>query len=127
MITVEKRQKQFDCNRAQLHAIAKAFADKVKANPYVWGVVAKPYGAYLHIITLIDWQIPKELEMAIYDAELEIGDQYDGQLLIEFDTLDCLSPDKIDEVVHDNPEDLIYQKGDLHAKRNHSQETGGTE
>lgn len=110
-MTVERRKKHFDCNRDKLHAIAKEFAGKVKDNPYVWGVVAKPYGAYLHIITLIDWQIPKELEMAIYDAELEIGDKYDGQLLIEFDTLDCLSPDKIAEVAHNNPEDIIYQKG----------------
>ncbi len=125
-MTVDKCGKHFDRNREGLHAIAKEFAEKVKDNPGVWGIVAKPYGAYLHLMTLIDWQIPRDLVMAIYDAELEIGDQYDGQLLIEFDTLDCLSPDKIDEVVGNNPEDLIYRKGDFDAERGHPQDAIGT-
>ena len=113
---VAEDKKPFDRNRDELHAIAKEFAQKVKDNPYVWGIVAKPYGAYMHLITLIDWQIPKDLEMAIYDAELEIADKYDGQLLIEFDTFDCLSPDRIDEVAYDDPDNIIYRKGDFDAK-----------
>ena len=124
-MAVDKCRKHFDRNREQLHAIAKEFAEKIKDNPYVWGIVAIPYGAYLHLMTLIDWQIPRELEMAIYDAELEIGDQYDGQLLIEFDTVDCLSPDKIDEVAYDDPGNIIYRKGEKDAKRKHSQNAGG--
>jgi hypothetical protein len=126
-MTVEKCKKHFDCNRDELHAIAKEFVEKIKDNPDVWGVVANPYGAYLHIMTLVDWQIAKDREMAIYNAELEIAEKYDGQLLIEFDTLDCLSPDKIDEIAHNNPDDIVYQKGNLHAKRNHAHKAGGTE
>lgn len=115
MLAVEHK-KHFDRNQDELHAIAQEFAQKVKDNPYIWGIVAKPYGAYMHLITLIDWQIPKEPEMAIYDAELEIADKYDGQLLIEFDTFDCLSPDRIDEVAYDDPDNIIYRKGDFDAK-----------
>jgi len=116
-MTILEPQKRFDRNREELHAIAREFAQKVKDNPYVWGVVAKPYGAYLRLITLVDWQIPKEPEMAIYDAELEIADKYDGQLLIAFDTFDCLSPDRIDEVTYDDPGNIIYRKGEKDAKR----------
>ena len=116
IMAVLEHKKRFDRNQDALHAIAKEFAEKVKDNPYVWGIVAKPYGAYMHLITLIDWQIPKEPEMAIYDAELEIADKYDGQLLIEFDTFDCLSPDRIDEVAYDDPDNIIYRKGGFDAK-----------
>lgn len=61
-MTVLEQKKRFDRNREELHAIAKEFAQKVKDNPYVWGIVAKPYGAYMHLITLIDWQIPNHLQ-----------------------------------------------------------------
>jgi hypothetical protein len=115
-----EHKKRFDRNRDELHAIAREFAQKVKDNPYVWGVVAKPYGAYLRLITLVDWQIPKEPEMAIYDAELEIADKYDGQLLIAFDTFDCLSSDRIDEVTYDDPGNIIYRKEEKDAKRENS-------
>ena len=124
-MTVDKRKKRFDRNRDELHAIAREFAQKVKDNSYVWGIVAKPYGAYMHLITLIDWQIPKEPEMAIYDAELEIADKYDGQLLIAFDTCDCLSPGRIDEVAYDDPGNIIYRKGGEDAKRENSQAASG--
>lgn len=116
MLAVEHK-KHFDRNQDELHAIAKEFAQKVKDNLYVWGIVAKPYGAYMHLITLIDWQTPRELVTTIYDAKLEIADKYDGQLLIEFDTFDCLSPDRVDEVTYDDPENIIYRKGEKDAKR----------
>ena len=125
-MAVLEGKKHFDRNRDELHVIAREFAQRVKDNPYVWGIVAKPYGAYMHLITLIDWQIPKEPEMAIYDAELEIADKYDGQLLIEFDTFSCLSLDRVDEVAYDDPGNIIYRKGEKDAKRENPQTTGGT-
>ena len=126
-MTVEECKKPSDWNREKLHGIAQEFAKKVKDNPGVVGIVAKPYGTYMHLITLIDWQIPRELAMALYDAEAEVADKYDGELLIEFDTVDCISPDRIDEVVHNNPDDIIYRKGDFNAKRDNPQAAGGTE
>jgi len=125
-VAVDKRKKHFDRNRDKLHVIAKEFAKKVENNPGVLGIVAKPYGAYMHLIALIDWQIPKELEMAIYDAELKIADQYEGELLIEFDTVSCLSPERIDEVASDNPDNIIYRKGKNDAQRDNPQATDGT-
>jgi hypothetical protein len=119
-MAVLEPKKRFDRNREELHAIAREFAQKVKDNPYVWGIVAKPYGAYMHLITLIDWQIPKELEKKIYDAELEIFDKYDGEVKFEFDTFDCLSPDRIDEVAYDDPGNIIYRKGEEYARRENS-------
>ncbi|MBM3242421.1 hypothetical protein FJZ31_39685 [Candidatus Poribacteria bacterium] len=124
-MAVLEPKKRFDRNREELHAIAREFAQKVKDNPYVWGVVAKPYGAYMHLMTLIDWQIPRELVMSIYDAELEIADKYDGQLLIEFDTIDCLSPDRIDEAAYDDPGNIIYRKGGKDAERENSPDASG--
>jgi len=65
------------------------------------GIVAKPHGAYLHLIALLEWDIPKELENAVYDAYGEIFDKYDGEVTFEFVPIDCISPDEIDEVDFD--------------------------
>ena len=104
-----KPKKRFDDNREELHAIAKEFAEKVKDNLGVVGIVAKPYGAYLHLITVVDWQIPREWEYKIYDAEAEIFDKYGDEVAFEFDTFDCLSPDRVDEVAYDDPGNIIYR------------------
>ena len=122
-----KPKKRFDDNREELHAIAKDFAEKVKDNPGVVGIVAKPYGAYLHLITVVDWQIPRELERKIYDAEAEIFDKYGDEVAFEFDSLSCLSPDKVDEVAYDDPGNIIYRKGDFDAKRDNSPLASGME
>jgi hypothetical protein len=67
-MAVLEHQKRFDRNRDELHAIAKEFAEKIKNNPGVAGIVAKPYGAYLHLITLLELDIPRDLEYEVYDA-----------------------------------------------------------
>jgi len=112
----KKPKKQFDNQRDKLHTIAEEFAEKIKDNPGVAGVVAKPYGAYLHLIALLELDIPRNLEDAVYDAYGEIFDKYDGEITFEFDPIDCLSPETIDEVAYDDVDNIIYRKGDSNAK-----------
>ena len=109
-------QKQFDNQRDRLHTIAKEFAQKTKDNPGVAGIVAKPDGTYLHLIALFEPDIPRNLEDQVYDAYGEIFDKYDGEITFEFDPIDCLSPDTIDEVAYNDADNIIYRKGRKDAK-----------
>ena len=120
-MTVDKNKKRFDRNREELHAIAKEFTEKVKDNPGVAGIVAKPNGTYLHLITLLELDIPRDLEYEVYDAYGEIFDKYDGEVIFEFDPITCLSPETIDEVAYDDASNIIYRKGDSSAKRDNPQ------
>ncbi|MBM3240882.1 hypothetical protein FJZ31_31755 [Candidatus Poribacteria bacterium] len=124
-MAVLEHQKRFDRNRDELHAIAKEFAAKIKDNPGVAGIVAKPYGAYLHLITLLELDIPRELEYEVYDAYGEIFDKYDGEIIFEFDPITCLSPETIDEVAYDDASNIIYRKGEDGAKRDNPHNAGG--
>ena len=123
-MTVDKHKKRFDHNRDELHAIAREFAQKVKDNPYVWGIVAKPYGAYLHLIALLELDIPRDLEYEVYDAYGEIFDKYDGEIIFEFDPITCLSQETIDEVAYDDASNIIYRKGEYSAKRDNPHNAG---
>ena len=116
-MSATKPKKQFDNQRDKLHTIAKEFAEKIKDNLGVVGIVAKPYGVYLHLTTLLELDIPRDLEDAVYDAYGEIFDKYDGEVTFEFDPIDCLSPETIDEVAYDDANNIIYRKGDSGAKR----------
>ncbi|MFQ6043435.1 MAG: hypothetical protein ACE5PV_21485 [Candidatus Poribacteria bacterium] len=124
-LTDQKFKKQLDNRQDKLYTIAKEFAEKVKDNPGVAGIVAKPYGAYLHLITLLELDIPRNLEDAVYDAYSEIFNKYDGEVTFEFDPIDCLSPETIDQVAYDDASNIIYRKGETGAKRNNPQNAGG--
>jgi len=117
-MSATKPKKRFDNQRDKLHAIAEEFAQKIKDNPGVVGIVAKPYGAYLHLIAVLEPDIPRNLEDKVYDAYGEIFDKYDGEVTFEFDPIDCVS---IDEIAYDDANNIIYRKGKEDAKRNHSQ------
>jgi len=111
MMSPTKPKKQFADQRDKLHTIAKEFAEKIKDNPGVAGIVAKPYGAYLNLTVLLEFDIPRDLEYEVYDAYGEILDKYDSEVLIEFNPIDALSPETIDEVAYDDPNNIIYRKG----------------
>ena len=102
----------------------ESFAEKIKDNPGVAGLVAKPYGAYLHLIVLLELDILRDLEFEVYDAYSEIFHKYDGKVTFEFDPMDCVSPDTIDEMAYDDVSNIIYRKGKEDAQRDHSQVTG---
>ena len=92
-LTDRKFKQQLANQQDKLYTIAKEFAEKIKDNPGVAGIVAKPYGAYLHLITLLELDIPRDLEYEVYDAYGEIFDKYDGEVTFEFDPITCLSPE----------------------------------
>ena len=121
MMSTTKSKKKFDNQRNKLHAIAKEFAEKIKDNPGVAGVVAKPRGTYLNLIVLLELDIPRELEYPVYDAYGEIFDKYDGKVTFEFDPMTSLSPDTIDEIAYDDASNIIYRKGKEDAKRDYPQ------
>jgi hypothetical protein len=119
-MSTTKPKKKFDNQRNRLHAIAKEFAEKIKDNPGVAGVVAKPYGTYLHLIVLLEFNIPRDLEYEVYDAYGEIFDKYDGEVVFEFTPIDSLSPETIDEMAYDDVNNIIYRKREKDAKRDDS-------
>ena len=120
-MSTTKPKKKFDNQRNRLHAIAKEFAEKIKGNPGVAGVVAKPRGTYLHLIVLFELDVPRDLEFEVYDSYSEIFDKYDdGEITFEFDPMTSLSPDTIDEMAYDDANNIIYRKGKEDAKRDDS-------
>ena len=102
-------------NGNKLDMIGQEFSEKIKDNPGVAGLVAKPYGSYLNLIVLLEPDIARDLEDEVYDAYGEIFDKYDGQVMFEFDPMDCFSPDMIDQIAYDNASHIIYRKGTNHA------------
>ena len=100
----------------KVRAIAKEFASKVKDNAGVAGVVAKSHGNYLNLIVVLDLEIPRDLEDEVYDAYGEIFDKYDGEVIFEFDPVDCFASDTIDQIAYDDAKNIIYRSHSHHHR-----------
>ncbi len=110
-MSATKLKKQSKKQQNPLHFIAKEFAEKVKDNPGVSAVIAKPYGTYLNLIVLLEPNIERQLQSEVFDAYGEISDTYNGQVTFELNPMTCFSSETIDELAYDNPNHIIYRKG----------------
>jgi hypothetical protein len=110
MCTTETKY-QFDDQREKVYGVAKEFAEKVKTNPGVVAVIADPYGTYLNLIVLLEPHIERHLQRKVVDSYREICIKYDGQITFELSPMTCFSSERIDEMAYDDPNSIIYRKG----------------